>query len=112
MEKIKKAQKPFTEDELFENINFYNTVFPRAYKNQIDVLDKLAYEKEIYGEDEAYINDFINIYNGLEVEEVQQIFAAELYPEIIFTVIVGPKREILPQFEGSELEIEVIELER
>lgn len=110
MEKIKNHTAEFTKEELFENINLYNTIFPRAYQEQINVLDKLVYEMEIYGEPESYINDFIAIYNGLDYQEVQKIFAEELYPEIIFTVIVGPKEEILPQFKDSGVEIEVIDL--
>jgi len=51
----------------------------------------------------------IKQYNGLSSEEVQKIFAEELYPEIIFTVIVGPAEKIKPQFEDAGLEVEVLE---
>jgi zinc protease len=109
MLKIKSKTDPFAEKELFENVNLYNAVFPKAYQHQIDVLDELVYQMEFYNSSEAYINNFIKQYNGLEVEEVQQIFAEELYPEILFTVIVGPKEEILPQFKEAGIEVEVIE---
>lgn len=109
MLKIKSKENPFKEEELFENINLYNAVFPKSYQHQIDVLDEIVYQKEFYNDSDDYLNDFIEQYNGLEVEEVQQIFAEELYPEILFTVIVGPKEKILPQFEEAGLEVEVID---
>lgn len=109
IEKVKDYEQPFSEDELFENINLYNAVFPRAYKNQIEILDELVYQIELYGESEQYINNFIKQYNGLDVEEVQRIFAEELYPDILFTVIVGPKDKILPEFKEVGIEVEVIE---
>lgn len=107
--KIKNGTEAFKEEELFENINLYNAIFPKAYQHQIDVLDQIVYQKEFNNKSEQYINDIIKQYNGLEVEEVQKIYAEELYPEIIFTVIVGPKEEILPQFKEAGLEVEVIE---
>ncbi|MFP4370835.1 MAG: M16 family metallopeptidase [Halanaerobium sp.] len=109
MLKITTAEKPLQEKELFENINLYNAVFPKAYQHQIEVLDELIYQKEFYHNSDDYLNDFIKQYNGLEAEQVQQIFAEELYPDILFTVIVGPKEKILPQFEEAGLEVEVID---
>lgn len=109
MLKITKAEKSLQEEELFENINLYNAVFPKAYQHQIDVLDELIYQKEFYNHSDDYLNDFIKQYNGLEAEQVQQIFAEELYPDILFTVIVGPKEKIIPQFEEAGLEVEVID---
>lgn len=109
LEKIKEGQAPFTKRELFENVNLYNATFPKAYKEQIAILDQLVYQKEFYNKSDNYLNNYIDQYNGLKVEEVQQIFADNLYPEIIFTVIVGPKADILPQFEDADLEVEVIE---
>ena len=109
MLKIKNEEEAFKEAELFENINLYNAVFPKAYQHQIDVLDEIIYQKEFYNNSDNYLNNFIKQYNGLEAEEVQQIFAEDLYPEILFTVIVGPKEKILPQFEETDLEVEVID---
>ena len=109
MLKIKNRKEPFKEDELFENINLYNAVFPKAYQHQIDVLDEIVYQMEFYNNSENYINNFVKQYNGLEVGEVQRIFAEDLYPKILFTVIVGPKDKILPQFEDAGLEVEVID---
>ena len=108
MLKIKKAEKPLAEEELFENINYYNAVFPKAYQHQIEVLDELVYQKEFYNRSDDYLNNFIKQYNGLEADQVQQIFAEELYPDVIFTVIVGPKDKILPQFKEADLEVELI----
>lgn len=108
IKKIKRAEEPFTKEELADNINLYNAVFPRKYKHKIDILDELIYQKEIYNETDDYINDFIAEYNGLKVEDVQEIFAEELYPDSIFTVIVGPKEKILPQFKDSNFEVEVV----
>lgn len=109
MRKIKEGEKPFDREELFENINLYNAVFPKAYQHQIDVLDEIVYQLEFQRGTKNYLNNFIKQYNGLQVGEVQQIFAEELYPEILFTVIVGPKEKILPQFKEAGLEVELIE---
>ena len=109
MLKIKNEEKPFEEEELFENINLYNAVFPKAYQHQIDVLDEIVYQKEFNNHTDEYLNNFVKQYNGLEVSEVQRIFAEDLYPKILFTVIVGPKEKILPQFEEAGVEVEVIE---
>jgi zinc protease len=94
MNLIKSGKEPFTEKELFENVNLYNAIFPKAYKENIDIIDKIAYEVEIRDNSDQYINKFIEQYNGLEAEEVQKIFADELYPEIIMSVIVGPADKI------------------
>jgi zinc protease len=107
--KIKNGTEKFTEKELFENINLYNAIYPKAYQHQIDVLDQIVYQKEFNNKSDNYINNVIKQYNGLSSEEVQKIFAEELYPEIIFTVIVGPAEKIKPQFEDAGLEVEVLE---
>jgi len=107
--KIKNGTEPFKKEELFENINLYNAIFPKAYQHQIDVLDQIVYQKEFNNKSDDYLNDIIKQYNGLDVEEVQKIYAEELYPEIIFTVIVGPKEKILPQFKEFGQEVEVID---
>ncbi|TDO78315.1 zinc protease [Halanaerobium saccharolyticum] len=109
MLKIKNKKEPFKKEELFENINLYNAVFPKAYQHQIDVLDEIIYQKEFYNHSDNYLNNFIKQYNGLEVEEVQKIFAEDIYPNILFTVIVGPKEKILPQFEKAGIDVEVID---
>lgn len=109
MVKIKTVKEAFEQKELFENVNIYNAMFPQAYRHQIDVLDEIIYQKEFHHKSVNYLNNIIKQYNGLEVEEVQQIFANNLYPEIMFTVIVGPKEKILPQFEKAGLKVEVID---
>jgi zinc protease len=109
MLKIKAEKEPIKKEELFENINLYNAVFPKAYQHQIDVLDEIVYQLEFENGSKNYLNNFIKQYNGLEADEVQRIFAEELYPKILFTVIVGPKDKILPQFKEAGLEVEVIE---
>lgn len=108
MLKITTGEKPFAEEELFENINLYNAIFPKAYQHQIDVLDEIIYQIEFNNNSDNYLNNFIKQYNGLEAAEVEKIFAEELYPEIIFTVIVGPADKIRPQFEKAGIEVEVI----
>ena len=107
--KIKNGTEPFEEEELFENINLYNVIYPKFYQHQIDVLAQIVYQKEFNNKSDNYFNNIIKQYNGLTVEEVQKIYAEELYPEIIFTVIVGPKEKILPQFKEIGREVEVIE---
>lgn len=109
MNLIKSGKNPIKEKELFENVNLYNAVFPKAYKEQIEVLDKLMYEIEFRSNTEQYINKLIEEYNGLTAEEVQNVFSEELYPEIVLTVIVGPKDRILPIFREKNIEVEVIE---
>lgn len=109
IQKIKNETEPLKKEELFENINLYNAVFPKAYQHQIEVLDEIVYQKEFNNKSDDYLNNFIKQYNGLEAADVQKIFAEELYPEIIFTVIVGPAEKIIPQFEEAGMEVEVIE---
>lgn len=108
MNLIKSDSEPFTEKELFENVNLYNAIFPKAFKEDIDILDKIAYEIEIRGNSDQYINRFIEQYNGLEAEEVQKIFADDLYPEIIMSVIVGPGEKIAKVLEENDVDYEKI----
>lgn len=108
MNSIKSGREPFTEKELFENVNLYNAIFPKAYKENIDIIDKIAYEMEIRDNSDQYINRFIEQYNGLEAEEVQKIFADELYPEIIMSVIVGPGDKIAEVLKENNVDYEKI----
>lgn len=108
MNLIKSGKEPFTEKELFENVNLYNAIFPKAYKENIDIIDKIAYEVEIRDNSDQYINKFIEQYNGLEAEEVQKIFADELYPEIIMSVIVGPADKIAEVLKENNVDYEMI----
>jgi zinc protease len=108
MNLVKSAKEPFTEEELFENVNLYNAIFPKAYKEDIAILDKIAYEVEIRGNSDQYINRFIKQYNGLEAEEVQNIFTDDLYPEIIMSVIVGPGEKIADVLEENNVDYEMI----
>ena len=109
MDVIKNGENPIKKEELFENVNLYNAVFPKAYREQIDVLDKLMYEIEFRSNTEEYINKLIREYNGLTAEEVQNVFSEELYTDILLTVIVGPKERILPIFRENNIELEVVE---
>lgn len=108
MQQVKSGSKPFSKAELFENINLYNAVFPRAYQKQLDRLDQLVYQVEIMGRSRNYLKNYIKQYNGLTAAEVQEIFAADLYPDIMLTVIVGPEAKILPSLKAAGLKVEVI----
>lgn len=108
MNKVKSAEKPFTKKELFENVNLYNAIFPKAYKENIDVIEKIAYEVELRGNSDQYINRLIEQYNGLESAEVQKIFADNLYPQIIMSVIVGPGDKVTKVLEENNVEYELI----
>jgi len=107
MRSIKSGEKAFKEAELFENINLYNALFPKTYKEQINVLDRIVYERELRGNSEEYINRFIKQYNGLTAQEVQKIYAEELYPQIMTIVIVGPQEKIETVLKENNIEFEV-----
>ena len=108
MSAIKNGENKITEKELAENINLYNALLPKSYQNKVDVLGQVIYNSEIRGRKVDYINQFINKYNQLTAQKAQQTFAKYSYPNKFFTVIVGNKEEILPQFKSENINIKVI----
>lgn len=106
---IKEGRQRISEEELFRNVNLYNALFPKSYKNQINVLSDLMFDIEVMGKGEDSLNDFIREYNSLTADQVQEVFAKHTFPEKILTVIVGRKEDILPVFQEQGLEVEVVE---
>lgn len=107
---VKEGQAEISEEELFRIVNLYNAFFPKTYKEQISVLSEIMYAREILGEGEDYINNYISEYNNLSAEEVQEVFARDTFPERFLTVIVGKKEDVLPAFQEQGIEVEVVEL--
>lgn len=107
---IKEGKKKISEDELFRIVNLYNAFFPKTYKEQISILTEIMYAREILGEEENYLNDFIEEYNELTAARVQEVFTQDTFPERFLTVIVGKKEDVLPAFQEQGIEVEVIEL--
>src|SRR6056297_2182476 len=47
MNKIKKGEEKIKEEELFNNINLYNGIFPKFYKTKDEVFSSVLYNLEI-----------------------------------------------------------------
>ncbi len=107
---IKEGKKAISENELFRIVNLYNAFFPRTYKEEITVLADIMYAREILGESDNYINEYIEEYNNLTAAQVQEVFARDTFPERFLTVIVGRKEDILPAFQEQGIEVELVEL--
>lgn len=107
---ISEGKEEISEEELFMNVNLYNALFPKAYKNQLSVLSKLMFDIEFMDEDEDSINSFVKEYNELTASQVQEVFVEHTYPERFLTVIVARKDDILPVFQEQGIEVEVIDL--
>jgi zinc protease len=108
MNKIKNGKEKIKKQELVENINLYNGIFPKYYKTKDEVFSSVLYNLEIRDRGANYLNDFINDYNNITVEKAQQAFEKHTYPAKFFTVIVGNKEDILPSLKKHDLEIKVI----
>jgi zinc protease len=110
MEDIKYYKEPLTSEELFNEVNLYNALFPNAYKDKITVLDSVAFDVEIRKINENYINEFIKMYNSLSAEDVQKAFSRFTYPNNFVTIIVGNKEKIIENLENNGIkDYEVIE---
>lgn len=110
MQLLKTGEAPITEAELFSYINYFNAFFPQAYQYPIDVMAALIYRMEFLGDDANYINDYIARYNSVTAAKAQAVFQETVFPENLFTVIVGNKEQILPAFTEKGIDVEVIDL--
>ncbi len=98
----------FKKEEVFEIINQWNAYIPESYKNKSDILNYIISTVEIDGRDKNYINNYIQEYNKVTAEDVQEAFSTHVYPDKFFTVIVGKVSDILPQFKEKGIEVQVI----
>ncbi|GAB6100554.1 pitrilysin family protein [Halanaerocella petrolearia] len=108
---IKQGEQEITEEELFEVVNLYNALFPKSYQSKLKVLNEVMYNVELRNREVDYMNQFIEKYNTLDQSEVQQVFAQYSRPDQFLTVIVGNKKDILPQFKEQEIDVKVIEID-
>ncbi len=110
MEDMKYNKDPITSEELFNEVNLYNALFPNSYKDKISVLDSVAFNIEIRNLSENYINEFVKMYNSLSVEDVQKAFSKFTYPENFVIIIVGNKDKIIENLDKNGIkDYEVIE---
>jgi len=101
MRAIKDGERPITEEELFEVVNLYNAQFPDAYRDTISILDSVAFNAEIRGRNPNYVNEFIQAYNSLTADVVNQVFSEHAHPDRLFAVIVGLKDKIVEDLERN-----------
>lgn len=102
-------QGSFEPDEVFQIINLRNAFFPAVYRQPDEVLRSMIYQVELKRRSEAYLNQYIKQYNKVTAAKARRIFAEYVFPEKIFTVIVGKKEDLLPQFEAKGILVDVIE---
>ena len=105
---IKEGRKKIKQDELAENINLYNALLPKSYQKKVDILGEIIYNSEIRGRKVDYVNQFIEEYNQLSVEKVQQSFVQHTYPDRFLTVIVANKEDVVPQFRAEGMQVRVV----
>ena len=109
MEAIKSGEKKITKEEVDESINLYNGLLPSNYKYPISIISDYIYKVEMLGENEDYLESFIDEYNNLKAEEVQKVMADNFYPDKLLKVVVGNSEKLKPAFEEAGYEVEVIQ---
>lgn len=97
------------EEEVFQVINLRNAFFPAVYRQADEVLQSVIYQIELKQRSENYLNQYIKAYNKVTAESAGRVFSNYVFPEKIFTVIVGQKEALLPQFEIAGIPVDVIE---
>ncbi|HMA69444.1 MAG TPA: pitrilysin family protein [Candidatus Mcinerneyibacterium sp.] len=110
MNNIIEKKDPIKEKELFEIINLYNGIFPKFYKTKNQVLSTVLYNLEIRGRSADYTNKYIKKFNNLTLDEVQGAFEKYTNPDNFFTVIVGNKKDILPQLEENNIDVKIVDM--
>lgn len=110
MNDIKENKNPINEDEVFQIVNIYNALLPSSLNDKISIIRSIISSLDLNKERLDYMNYFINEYNKLNAEKVQKSFVENTYPEKFFTVIVGNKEQILPEFQKNGIDIDIIDL--
>lgn len=110
MNDIKDGSNPIQNNELFEEINRTNGIFPKYYINTNSLLDYMLFNTEYMGRDPNYLNEYIKEYNELDAETVNKVFDEFTYPYRCITVIVGNGDNILPHLLEKEYKVEVLEI--
>ena len=110
MSDVKTGRKRFSEEEVFKVINQRNAFFPEAFRHRDSVIRNLIANVELKKRDPDYLNHYIRIYNRVTAAKAQKAFAKHAFPEKFFTVIVGKKEALLPQFLEAGIEVKVIEV--
>lgn len=105
---LKTGKQKIDPTAVFNEINQFNLLLPESLRDD----DKLIWENIVNIErkkrDKDYFNRFIQSYNKVTAADAQHAAAQYFYPEKLFTVIVGKKETILPQFEKAGVEVEVV----
>jgi zinc protease len=109
MADLKNGKQKINQAEVFKEINRFNVLLPESYRNQDRLIWDTIVNIEIRKRNRNYFNQYIQLYNNVTAESVNQAFAQYFYPERLFTVIVGKKEVLLPQFKAANIAVEVVE---
>ncbi len=110
MNDVKTGKQKIEEAEVFKIINQRNAFFPEAFRDNDSIINNLIMNVEFKKRDPDYLNQYIRLYNTVTVLTAQKAFAKYTFPEKFFTVIVGNKEKILPQFQVNGIEVKIVEL--
>jgi len=111
MVKIRSGEKKISEKELRTKVNFYNGLFPSAFKDKVDILSSEIVDMEVRKRGSGYISKFVKEYNELTQARAQKVFTDNTFPEDFVIVVLGKKEILEPLFKEKGFEVEVKEME-
>lgn len=107
---LKTDNRKLTESEVFKVVNQRNAFFPEAFRDNDSIIYNLIMNVEFKKRDPDYLNQYIRLFNTITAEEAQKAFMKYTFPEKFFTVVVGKKELILPDFQKRKVDVEIVEL--
>lgn len=107
---LKTGNRRITDTEVFKVVNQRNAFFPEAFRDNDSIINNLIMNVEFKKRDPDYLNQYIKLFNTITAGEAQNAFSKYTFPEKFFTVIVGKKEMILPEFQKRQVAVEVVTL--
>jgi zinc protease len=108
MRALKTGQKKVTEEEVFKLINRANALYPESFRYKDAIITSLIENVELKNHAANYFNQYIVAYNRVTAAKAQAALERWLFPEKLFTVIVGKKEDILPAFQKTGIKVDVV----
>jgi zinc protease len=105
---LKTGKRKIGQSEVGKIINYWNAFFPESFRDKDKIIANVMYGTEIKKWDADWLNQYIRAYNRVTAAEAQEAFTKYLFPEKLFTVIVGKSEDILPQFTERGMKVKVI----
>jgi zinc protease len=105
---LKTGKRKIGENEVDKILNYWNAFFPESFRDKDKIIENVIYCVEIKKRDADWLNQYIQAYNRVAAAKAREAFTKYIFPEKIFTVIVGKQEDILPQFKERGIGVRVI----